>query len=205
MTDLFPMFVKLAGRRCLVVGAGRIAEPKIRSLLNTGARIDVVAIKANEAVREWANEGTLCLHLREFVADDLKETFLVVAATRSRGLNESIYHEAQRRGALCNVVDDPAHCDFYYPAVVRRGALQIAVSTGGKSPSLAQKLRQQLEKQFSPAYARWVEELGETRQLVLASELDAERKRELLSSLAARPAFEAAIAEQAWNNEGENA
>jgi precorrin-2 dehydrogenase/sirohydrochlorin ferrochelatase len=94
------------------------------------------------------------------------------------------------------VVDDPPNCDFFYPAVVRRGALQIAVSTSGRSPSLAQKLRQQLEKQFGPGYAEWVEELGETRQLVLASDLDAKRKRELLQSLASRDAFEAALALQ---------
>jgi precorrin-2 dehydrogenase/sirohydrochlorin ferrochelatase len=85
-------------------------------------------------------------------------------------------------------------CDFFYPAVVRRGDLQIAISTAGQSPSLAQKLRQQLEKQFGPAYAAWVAELGETRRLVLASDLDKDRKLELLHSLASKEALEAALA-----------
>ena len=111
-----------------------------------------------------------------------------------RSLNERVYHEAQRRGVLCNVVDVPDLCDFFYPAVVRRGDLQIAVSTGGQSPSLAQKIRQQLEKQFGPGYAEWVAELGETRKLILASDLDKERKLELLHSLASREALEAALA-----------
>ena len=116
-------------------------------------------------------------------------------ATNSRTLNERVYHEAQRRGVLCNVVDVPDLCDFFYPAVVRRGDLQIAISTAGQSPSLAQKIRQQLEKQFGPGYAAWVAELGETRKLILASDLDKERKLDLLHSLASREAFEAALAE----------
>jgi precorrin-2 dehydrogenase/sirohydrochlorin ferrochelatase len=96
---------------------------------------------------------------------------------------------------LCNVVDVPEYCDFFYPAVVRRGDLQIAISTAGQSPSLAQKLRQQLEQQFCPEYAAWVEQLGETRRLILASDLDKERKLDLLHSLASREAFEAALAD----------
>jgi len=105
-----------------------------------------------------------------------------------------IYCEAQRRGVLCNVVDVPEYCDFYYPAVVRRGDLQIAISTAGQSPALAQKIRQQLERQFGAGYAAWVKQLGETRQLILASGLDQETKWELLHSLASREAFEAALA-----------
>ena len=116
-----------------------------------------------------------------------------MVATASRELNASIYNEAQRRGVLCNVVDDPAYCDFYYPAVVRRGDLQIAISTNGKSPSLSQKLRQQLERQFGPGYAQWVAQLGETRKLVLASDLPPQKKRELLLSLASREAVQAAL------------
>jgi precorrin-2 dehydrogenase/sirohydrochlorin ferrochelatase len=108
-------------------------------------------------------------------------------------LNESIYREAQRRGVICNVVDVPEYCDFFYPAIVRRGDLQIAVSTAGQSPSLAQKLRQQLEKQFGAGYAAWVAELGETRKFIMASDLDKERKLELLHSLASREAVEAAL------------
>jgi precorrin-2 dehydrogenase/sirohydrochlorin ferrochelatase len=188
------MFMKLEGKQCLVVGAGKVGEPKIGGLLETRARIRVVALDASPAVREWARAGRIDLELRGFAAGDLDGVFLAVVATSSRTLNERVYHEAQKRGVLCNVVDVPDLCDFFYPAVVRRGDLQIAVSTAGQSPSLAQKIRQQLEKQFGPGYAAWVAELGETRRVILASDLDKERKLALLHSLASREAAEAALA-----------
>jgi len=188
------MFMKLAGKQCLVVGAGKVGEPKIGGLIDTGARIHVVAVAASGQVREWADAGKIELELRAFSSSDLDGKFLAVVATASRGLNELVYREAQQRGVLCNVVDVPEYCDFFYPAVVRRGDLQIAISTAGQSPSLAQKLRQQLERQFGEGYTAWVEQLGETRRLVLASDLDNETKWELLHSLASREAFEAAVA-----------
>lgn len=194
MTSLFPMFLKLEGKQCLVVGAGKVGEPKIGGLLETGARVRVVALDASPMVRQWARAGQIELELRAFSAEDLTGAFLAVVATNSRPLNERVYREAQRRGVLCNVVDVPDLCDFFYPAVVRRGDLQIAVSTAGQSPSLAQKIRQQLEKQFGPGYAAWVAELGETRKLILASDLDKERKLALLHSLASREAVEAVLA-----------
>jgi siroheme synthase-like protein len=195
VTNLFPMFMKLEGRRVVVVGAGKVGAPKIGGLIETGARIRVIAQDAGAAVRQWAREGKIELDLRAFSNADLDGAFLAVVATASRNLNERIYFEAQRRGVLCNVVDVPDLCDFFYPSVVRRGDLQIAVSTAGQSPSLAQKIRQQLEQQFGPAYAAWVAELGETRKLILASDLDKERKLDLLHSLASREAVEAALAE----------
>jgi len=195
VTNLFPMFMKLEGRQCVVVGAGKVGEPKIGGMLETGARIRVVALDASPTVRDWARAGKLELELRAFSADDLDGAFLTIVATNSRTLNERVYHEAQRRNVLCNVVDVPDLCDFFYPAIVRRGDLQIAISTAGQSPSLAQQIRQQLEKQFGPGYATWVAELGETRRLILASDLDKERRLDLLHALASREALEAALAE----------
>jgi precorrin-2 dehydrogenase / sirohydrochlorin ferrochelatase len=195
VTSLFPMFVKLTGRQVLVVGAGQVGEQKIGGLLETGARVRVVALDATANVRDWERQGRIELDLRAFSNDDLHGAFLVVVATSSRMLNERVYDEAQRLGILCNVVDVPDLCDFFYPSVVRRGDLQIAVSTAGQSPSLAQKLRQQLEKQFGPGYAAWVAELGETRKLILESGLEKEHKLDLLHSLASREAVEAALAE----------
>ena len=195
MTSLFPMFLKLSGKRCLVVGAGKVGEPKIGGLIDTGASIVVVAMEASSQVHEWADAGKIELGLRAFSAADLDGKFLAVIATASHDLNEFIYREAQRRGVLCNVVDVPQYCDFFYPAVVRRGDLQIAISTSGRSPSLAQKIRKQLEQQFGERYSEWVQQLGETRRLVLVSDLDKKTKLELLHSLASREAFEAALAQ----------
>jgi precorrin-2 dehydrogenase/sirohydrochlorin ferrochelatase len=205
MKSLFPMFVKLDGREVLVVGAGKVGEPKIRGLVPTGARIRVVAREASQGVREWAQNGEIILEERGFVPADLDNIFLVVVATSSRDLNQQVYHEAQSRHILCNVVDVPEQCDFYYPAVVQRGDLQIAISTSGQSPSLAQKIRKQLERQFGPGYAHWVAALGETRRRVLSSSLDPERKRDLLQSLASAEAFEAVIAAESKTNGRSNA
>ncbi len=128
------------------------------------------------------------------IASDLDGIFLVIAATNSSDVNAAIFHEARQRNILCNVVDDPEHCDFYYPAVVRRGDLQLAISTNGQSPALAQRIRRELEMQFGPEYARWLEELGRDRQQLFASKMDPEQRRRLLHELASREAFEKAEA-----------
>jgi precorrin-2 dehydrogenase/sirohydrochlorin ferrochelatase len=188
------MFMKLEDRRVLVVGAGKVGESKIAGLLDSGALIKVVALEASEVVVQWARTGLIELEERAFTTDDLNDVFLTIVATSSPILNELIFTEAQRRGVLCNVVDVPEQCDFFYPSVVKRGDLQIAISTSGQSPFLAQRLREQLEEQFGVAYAEWVAELGATRREILKSSLPAEQKRELLKSLASREAFEALLA-----------
>lgn len=187
--SLFPMFLKLEGRNCLAVGAGSVGEPKIRSLVDSGARLRVVAPSASAAVREWANLGELTLLERAYEPSDLDGVFLVVAATSSPEVNHAIYREAQARGILCNVVDDPPHCDFYYPAVVRRGQLQIAISTAGLSPALAQRIRKQLENEFPPAYASWLDELGRERGSLFRAGGDPELRRQRLHEIATSQAF----------------
>lgn len=193
--SLFPVFIKLAGRSCLVVGAGKLGEAKIRSLLETGARLRVVAPGATAAVVEWAAERKITWEAREFSTADLDGTFLVIAATASAEVNDLVFREARRRGVLSNVVDDPARCDFYYPAVLRRGDLQIAISTGGQSPALAHRLRRELEDQFGPEYGDWVEHLGEERRRLLGEEMETEQRRRLLHQQAGQEAYRAFIRE----------
>lgn len=187
--SLFPMFLKLEGRKCLVVGAGSIGEPKIRSLLQAGAEVRVIAPQVTAAISGWAKAGIITWQGRGFQLSDLEEVFLVIAATSSRQVNESVFREAQRRNILCNVVDDPEFCDFYYPAVVRRGPLQLAISTGGRSPALAQRLRRELESEFGPKYAGWVEQLGKSREQLLASRLEPTERKRRLHEMASRKAF----------------
>lgn len=191
---LFPMFMKLDGRSCLVVGAGTIGEPKISSLIEAGASVRVIALHATAAVAEWARVGKITWEARAFDTSDLEGSFLVIAATNSRDLNAAIFREAGQRKILCNVVDDPEYCDFYYPAVVRRGDLQIAISTNGQSPALAQRIRRELEIQFGPEYGEWLNELGQVRQQLFASKIDPEQRRRLLHELASREAFKKAQA-----------
>jgi len=191
--SLFPMFLKLDGRPCLVVGAGAVAEQKIQGLIEAGAKVQVVAPRATETVRHLADSGALDWQKRTFDVNDLEGKFLVIVATSARELNESIFREAQQRQILCNVVDDPPHCDFYYPSVVRRGDLQIAISTAGHSPALAQRLRRELELRFGPEYGEWLAQLGKARQDLFTSNIDPEERRRLLHRLASREAFETAI------------
>jgi len=187
---LFPAFLKLAGRRCLVVGAGPVAEEKIEGLLRAGAEVRVVAPSATRRIRELARKRKIHWHERVFRAPDLGGALLVVAATSSPSLHAQIYRLAQRRGVLCNVVDDPEHCDFYYGSVVRRGELQIAISTGGHSPALAQRLRKEMEKKFGAEYKEWLKELGKIRKRLFAKKITPERRRALLHGLASEASFE---------------
>ncbi|HTC94078.1 MAG TPA: siroheme synthase CysG [Terriglobales bacterium] len=182
--SLFPLFLKLEGRPVLVVGGGEIAEGKIASLLHTGASVHVVAPMSTPAISVWAKETKIKWHKRRFQAEDVKDQDLVIAATSSVEVNHQVYAEARRHGVLCNVVDDPAYCDFYFPAVVRRGDLQIAISTGGQSPALAQQLRVQLENQFGPEYAERVADLGHQRREILATHPPGEDRKKLLHQLA---------------------
>jgi precorrin-2 dehydrogenase/sirohydrochlorin ferrochelatase len=190
-TKMFALFLKLQHRQCLVVGAGSIAESKIAGLVDAGARVRVVAPDATAKVHAWARARKIDWQRRAFQPADLDGMFLVVAATSSPPLHEQIFSEAQRLGVLCNVVDVPGLCDFYYPAVVQRGALQIAISTAGQSPALAQRLRKELEQQFSPGYERWLEQVGKARRKIhTEKKLNAAERKQLLHALVSPEAFE---------------
>ena len=172
-----------------MVGAGSIAQSKIAGLVDTGARLRVVAPEATPQVRAWARARKIDWRQRVFRPADLRGMFLVVAATPSTALHEKIFRAAQRLGVLCNIVDVPRLCDFYYPAVVRRGALQIAVSTAGQSPALAQRLRKELEDLFGPEYEEWLASVGKAREKVHAKKLKAEERKQLLHELVSQEAF----------------
>lgn len=186
---MFPMFLKLEGRQCVVVGAGPTADGKIGSLLDAGASVRVVAPQAVQPIRKRAKDGTIDWYCRGFEPQDLDGAFLVITATSSPEVNAQVFQEARKRGVLCNSVDDPENCDFYYPAVVNRGDLQIAISTNGRSPALAQRLRKELEEQFGPEYEAWVKELGEARNHLTAQKVPVEPRRKLLHEIASQEAF----------------
>jgi uroporphyrin-III C-methyltransferase/precorrin-2 dehydrogenase/sirohydrochlorin ferrochelatase len=180
---LFPIFVKLERRRVLLVGAGPVGEAKVAGLLSAGAAVTVVAPAATDAIRRLADEGKLVWERREFVPHDLDGVALVVAAV-PRDVARNIHDEAHRRNVLVNAVDDPDHCDFYYPAVVNRGDLQIAISTAGHSPALAQRIRIELEQQFGPEYEAWIRQLGEVRRELFGAAMDPDERKQKLHDLA---------------------
>ncbi len=185
-TPLFPMFVKLAGRSCLVVGAGKAAEEKISALLACRAAVTVVALTATATVQTLAQNGKLHWIKRRFETTDLDGVFLVIVGTSAKAVNRTVFEEAQRRGILCNVVHDRTCCDFYCPAVVRRGPLQIAISTAGHSGALAQRLRVELEQQFGPEWETWLGWLGQARASLYADPLSPKRRRTLLHKLSGK-------------------
>lgn len=193
--SLFPIFVKLSARLVVVVGGGNIAEAKLPGLMAADARIRVIAPIVTPQIAEWTEGKKLDWISKEFEAPDLDGAFLVIAATSAPDVNDAVFREAESRGILCNTVDDVAHCHFYYGAVVQRGDLQIAISTNGKSPSLAQRLRQEFEAQFGPEYELWLQWLGAAREALRASGPASDSTKRLLHELASRPMFEKFVRE----------
>ncbi len=187
---LFPIFLKLRDRRCVVVGGGAIAEQKLKSLLETGATVIVVSPNATATIQQYAREGVVDWKKKIFEPSDLDGALLVISATASREVDELVYRESERRGALCNAVDDPPRCHFYYPSIIRRGDLQIAISTNGKSPALAQRLRRELEETFDSSYEGWLEWLGKVRELYFNSPIESGTRVRSLHHIASRTVYE---------------
>ncbi|HTD96007.1 MAG TPA: bifunctional precorrin-2 dehydrogenase/sirohydrochlorin ferrochelatase [Edaphobacter sp.] len=184
--SLFPIFLKLAARPCIVIGAGHLAESKIESLLTASAQVTVIAPQASERVASLAAAGEIQWLQREYAEGDLAGSFLVVAATNLPAVNRAVFQEATASNVLCNAVDDPPFCDFYFPSVVRRGDLQIAISTAGASPALAQQLRKDINAQLPLDAGDWLTALGDLRREVVAAEPLNDERTWLLHQLAQR-------------------
>jgi uroporphyrin-III C-methyltransferase / precorrin-2 dehydrogenase / sirohydrochlorin ferrochelatase len=184
--SLLPIFLKLDGRRGLLVGAGAVALEKIGSLLPTGLRLRVIAPEACTEIRALAAEGKLEWLARPFAPEDLDGQFLVIAATDSPEVNASVHRAAEERGLWSNSVDDIPNCDFFFGSVVSRGDLQIAISTAGESPALAQRLRREIDEQLPDDLGPWLAELGKLRREVLVKHPRGEERRLLLHELAQR-------------------
>ena len=192
--SLLPIFLKLDGRPGLLVGAGNVALEKINSLLITGLRLRVIAPEAKAEIQRLAQENRLEWIQRSFDPADLDGNFVVIAATDKPELNATVYREAVRRGILVNSVDDPPHCDFYFGSVVRRGDLQIAISTAGESPAVAQQLRREIDARLSADIGPWLRDLGTFRREVLSTLPPGDARKALLHGVAERQFFESSSA-----------
>jgi siroheme synthase-like protein len=182
--SLLPVFIKLANRPCLVIGAGTVAASKISALLESGARITVVAPSANPEVKQLSTAGRLRWLPRKFQLADLAGAFLAIAAASDDAVNRAVFLESQRLGILCNSVDDPPHCDFYFSAVVRRGDLQIAISTSGESPAVAQRFQREIDESLGDCVADWLRLVGDLRREIMAKHPPSEERKRLLHLLA---------------------
>lgn len=181
---LYPIFLKLEKHKVLIVGGGAVAEQKLEGVLRSARNVTIIAPEVTGNIGRWAREGRV-KHLKtEYRHGMATGYFLVIAATDSEPVNRAVYDEAITAGALCNAVDDPDYCSFFAPAVVNRGEFQIAISTGGASPALAQRVRQELEEQYGPEYGPWTEWLGRTRTAVRQTLPRSESRKQLIRSLA---------------------
>ncbi|MBE0536344.1 MAG: bifunctional precorrin-2 dehydrogenase/sirohydrochlorin ferrochelatase [Phycisphaerae bacterium] len=173
----YPIYLDLTNRRAVVIGAGAVAARKVLSLNAAGARVVVVAEHATTTFQEACNAENIELILSSYSKDYLAEAVLAIAATNDTVLNNQIYKDCQQLEVLCNVVDVPELCDFYVPAVVDRGSLQIAIGTEGKCPAYAGHLRQKLEEMFTEQHGQFVEALDIARKQIIATvENSADRK-----------------------------
>ena len=174
----YPLFVKLDGRRALVVGGGHVAARKVEGLRGRGAQVQVVAPELCAELREQAEQATISVTLRDFREPDLEGAFLVIAATDDTAVNGRVFAEAERRGVLCNVVDVPELCSFIVPSVMSRGDLTVAVSTGGLSPSTAKLVRERLEDSLGPEYDSYLELMASLRPRVKRRYATPEERRQ---------------------------
>lgn len=183
---LFPLFLKLEGKKCLVVGAGPIGLEKVDSLLRCAAQIQVIAPQAVDRVQELNAEGKIEWLARAWRPEDVAGCDMVIAATNDREVNRAVYHEATRLSILANTADDPPLCDFFFGSIVQRGELQIAISTAGESPALAQRLRREIDAQLPQDLGPWLAALGDLRRDVLQQMPAGAERKALLHELAHR-------------------
>lgn len=153
MTTYYPVYLNLQGRLCVIIGGGGVAEGKIARLLNSGAQIRVISPDATPGIKLYLDAGHLSWEQREYCEGDLDGAFIAIAATNMRDVNRRIFVEANERGVMLNAVDDPPNCSFIAPAIVQRGPVTLAISTGGASPALARRLRESLQASDALAWA----------------------------------------------------
>jgi precorrin-2 dehydrogenase/sirohydrochlorin ferrochelatase len=183
MEHLYPICLSLAGKKCLIIGGGPVAERKAASLLEYGAQIKVISPRVEKKIAEWANDDLLIWTAREFAVNDLEGSFMVFIATDDNSLNQEIAWLCRQRGILVNAVDDPPNCDFFVPSVLRRDSLAVAISTEGKSPLFAARLRRELETIITSEHGQFVNLLGQIREEVKNSSLDINQRKQILEQI----------------------
>ena len=162
-TIYYPVFLNVEGKKCVVVGGGQVALRKVGALLEHGAEVEVISSDLCPELAELAESGEIHAIIREYQAGDLKNAFVAIVATDNNEINRQVVAEARKRAVLVNVVDDADNSDFIVPSHLRRGEVTIAISTGGKSPALARKIRSMLEKELGDEYALLADLVGEVR------------------------------------------
>ena len=183
MLSYYPVYLKLDGKKCLVVGGGRIAERKVNSLLESGAQVYVVSPVLTEWLEEIASKDMITVIRRNYTTTGLENAFLVIGATDLQAINTRVARDCHDRNILVNIVDNPGNCNFIVPAVFRQGSLSISISTDGKSPMLAKRIREELKSEFGPEYHEFLELMGNLREQVIAKFPDEKQRRDVFKEL----------------------
>lgn len=186
MRSLFSMLVDLNGRKCVIVGGGKVAERKVSALLEAGAEVAVISPKVSKSIELLYKQGRVRWVARPYVSGDGEGAFLIIAATDSRNVNEQVFQEAAARGQLITVADRAEWSTFMMPSVVRRGSLIISVSTSGTSPALANAICKQLAEQYGSAYEECLQFLRDFRMKVRELVKDAKQRQQLLRDAAGK-------------------
>jgi precorrin-2 dehydrogenase/sirohydrochlorin ferrochelatase len=179
----YPVNLDIRHQPCLVVGGGAVGTRKVKTLLDCGAAVTVVSPEVTDPLSVLASENHISLKQRPYQASDLDGVFLVIGATDNKDLNRAIYDDAKKQGKLCNIADQPDLCNFILPSIIERGDLIIAISTSGKSPAVASRLRKQIEAQFGPEYAGFLKLMGAVRKILLEQAHDPAAHRLIFESL----------------------
>jgi precorrin-2 dehydrogenase/sirohydrochlorin ferrochelatase len=198
MSRFYPILVDLQGKKALVVGGGKVAQRKIESLLEYGASVHVIARELTAELEQLRSRKRIELLGGEFSEAHLEGVFLVIAATDDALLNRRVSQEAQKRGLLVNAVDQPADCNFIVPSVLSRGDLLIAVSTSGKSPAFARKVRVELEQHFGEEYGFFLNLMGNLRKEILRLGLSQEENKRAFEKLVYSDLLQA-IRQKKWD------
>ena len=193
----YPILVDPEGKKVVVVGGGTVAQRKIETLLEHGAVVHVIAQALNSALRRHVETGVVKYGGQTFKEEDLEDAFMVIAATDDPLLNRRVSNHAQQRGLLINAVDQPSDCNFIVPSVLRRGDLLIAVSTSGKSPAMARKVREMLEERFGREYEGFLNLMGFIRKEILSRGRPQGENRTMFQELVNSPILEA-IRKKEW-------
>jgi precorrin-2 dehydrogenase/sirohydrochlorin ferrochelatase len=194
----YPVLIQLDGKKVIVVGGGTVAERKIDTLLEYGAVVQVISRELTSQLHQYLEGGRIGFLGQEFNEDFLEEAFMVIAATDDPYLNHRVSEKAREKGLLVNAVDQPSDCNFILPSILRRGDLLIAVSTSGKSPALAKKVREKLEERFGNEYESFLILMGRLREEILSQRLPQDENRKIFHELVNSPILEA-IGRKDWD------
>ncbi|MGQ9812739.1 MAG: precorrin-2 dehydrogenase/sirohydrochlorin ferrochelatase family protein [Dissulfurimicrobium sp.] len=188
--NYYPVFLNLEGRLVVVAGGGKVAERKVQGLLNAKAKIRLISPKVTQRLEQMAQGGLIELRMRGFSAEDMNGAWLAIAATDDREIQDAVYRAAEERGVFCNMVNQPGLCSFIVPSVVRRGDFCLAISTSGKSPALAKRFKEDIERSLGDRFGEYVALIGDLRDHILDLNQDSCAKTDMCQSLADKNVME---------------